>query len=150
MKRQKLQVLNDKLGSVTMMSVGMLPVFLFIAGMIILIILFWASYVRLLTAAEIGALTVIKSQQTAEDKQLIVQLSQTVEGGAVSPSYYITEPVRQAVVQNGADPHGEIICTSKEIQVIAYHKVFDRWEIKAQGRAIKEVSSPCNWRKISY
>jgi hypothetical protein len=147
--------LCEKRGSVTMMGVGMLPVFVLIAGLITLILFFWTSYARLITAADAGALTATKYLEDGANPLLDHTPYTLEEVSTVTFSYEhdsLTEQVQQAVVNNGGGSHGEIICTKNEIQVIASMKVLGRWTIYAKGRGahLDGLSARCNWRKISY
>lgn len=145
-----INLLSEKRGSVTMMGVGMLPVFLLLAGIITLILFFWSSYARLITAAEAGALTAVQSMQDGGDNLSTIMDESSINQQDLSHRR-LAKRVQHAVVQNGGGPHGEIICTGDhEVQVIARLKVLGRWEIYARGSAPKQLTTLCNWRKIPY
>lgn len=143
-----------KKGSITMMSVGMLPIFLLVAGIILFILMFWTSYARLLTAAEAGALTATKYMEEGamSDRSVdntVFTIEEATSGSVVLPQNRLAKRVQHIVVSNGGGPHGQIICTHHTVKVIASLQVMDHWIIYAAGQGPKGEAN-CNWRKISY
>ncbi|WP_028777642.1 TadE/TadG family type IV pilus assembly protein [Shimazuella kribbensis] len=135
-----------------MMSVGMLPVFLLLAGTIVLLSIFWTSYTRLITAADAGAMV---ATQYMKNKEIPLEVENVLLSTNFSPvpqdstEQNLAKQVQRIVMQNGGDAHGEIICRKGKISVIASRKVLHRWTIHAKGYG-PEQTIACNWRKILY
>jgi len=145
-------ILKAKRGSVTMMSVGMLPVFLLLASTIVLAIVLWTSYARLVTAAEAGALAAAQYEKDGAVSSTVKSVTFSTNSYSI-PKYdrkqQIAEKVQQIVMKNGAGPHGEIFCDHGRISVIATYRVYNRWSLRAKGMGTQEIVT-CNWRKIQY
>jgi hypothetical protein len=145
-------ILKAKKGSVTMMSVGMLPVFLLLAGTIVLLSIFWTSYTRLVTAADAGAIVAtqyMKNKEISLEDEKVMLSTSFSSVSQDSTEQKVAKKVQHIVMKNGGGAHGEILCKEGKIMIVASSKVLNRWTIHAKGYGTQETIT-CNWRKILY